>query len=63
MCGASRQQITPLPGVTSLKPGSATLPFFGVEPAVLDEKGNELQASGAAWRGRWGAGWVGGGQL
>ena len=35
--------ITPLPGATPLKPGSATLPFFGVEPVVLDEKGNELQ--------------------
>lgn len=35
--------ITPLPGVTPLKPGCATLPFFGVEPAVLDEKGMELQ--------------------
>ncbi|GFR48109.1 hypothetical protein Agub_g9933, partial [Astrephomene gubernaculifera] len=35
--------ITPLPGATPLKPGCATLPFFGVEPAVLDEKGNELQ--------------------
>jgi acetyl-CoA synthetase len=41
--------ITPLPGATALKPGSATLPFFGVEPALVDEKGNELQgaASGA----------------
>lgn len=35
--------ITPLPGATPLKPGSATLPFFGVEPAVLNEKGEELQ--------------------
>jgi len=35
--------ITPLPGATELKPGSATLPFFGVEPAVLNEKGEELQ--------------------
>ncbi|MBA3684634.1 MAG: acetate--CoA ligase [Planctomycetes bacterium] len=34
--------ITPLPGAHELKPGSATHPFFGVEPAVLDEKGNEL---------------------
>jgi len=34
--------ITPLPGARKLKPGSATLPFFGVEPALLDEKGNEL---------------------
>ncbi|GFR48182.1 hypothetical protein Agub_g10030 [Astrephomene gubernaculifera] len=35
--------ITPLPGAWTEKPGSATLPFFGVRPAVLDEKGNELQ--------------------
>ncbi len=34
--------ITPLPGATSLKPGSATLPFFGVVPELLDEKGNVL---------------------
>lgn len=30
--------ITPLPYATDLKPGSATLPFFGVEPAILNEK-------------------------
>ncbi len=35
--------ITPLPGATPLKPGSATLPFFGVEPVILDDKNNELQ--------------------
>ena len=35
--------ITPLPGVTTLKPGSATKPFFGVVPAICDEKGNELE--------------------
>ncbi|MCB1664142.1 MAG: acetate--CoA ligase [Pseudomonadales bacterium] len=35
--------ITPLPGVTDLKPGSATLPFFGVLPALLDADGNELK--------------------
>jgi acetyl-CoA synthetase len=35
--------ITPLPGAIPTKPGSATLPFFGVEPAILDEKGTELQ--------------------
>jgi acetyl-CoA synthetase len=38
--------ISPLPGATPLKPGSATLPFFGVEPAVLDEKGVELSGNG-----------------
>ena len=35
--------ITPLPGATALKPGSATRPFFGVEPCLVDEKGNELE--------------------
>ncbi|MBO67976.1 MAG: acetate--CoA ligase [Acidiferrobacteraceae bacterium] len=35
--------ITPLPGATPLKPGSATRPFFGVEPALLDADGNELE--------------------
>ena len=42
--------ITPLPGAIALKPGSATLPFFGVEPAVLNEKGEELsgEAEGSA---------------
>ncbi|RPI60952.1 MAG: acetate--CoA ligase, partial [Lysobacterales bacterium] len=31
--------ITPLPGATKLKPGSATLPFFGVQPAIVDNEG------------------------
>ncbi|MEZ0278824.1 acetate--CoA ligase [Methyloceanibacter sp.] len=35
--------ITPLPGATKLKPGSATLPFFGVQPAVVDNEGNLLE--------------------
>ncbi|MCY3689540.1 MAG: acetate--CoA ligase [Gammaproteobacteria bacterium] len=34
--------ISPVPGVTELKPGSATRPFFGVAPALLDSDGNEL---------------------
>jgi len=34
--------ITPLPGTTTLKPGSATHPFPGVEAAVIDEKGNRV---------------------
>ncbi|MEY4342239.1 MAG: hypothetical protein RL736_29 [Pseudomonadota bacterium] len=34
--------ITPQPGAIDLKPGSATKPFYGIKPAVLDEKGNEL---------------------
>jgi len=35
--------ITPLPGATDLKPGSATKPFFGVAPALVDEQGNILE--------------------
>jgi acetyl-CoA synthetase len=34
--------ITPLPGATPTKPGSATLPFFGVVPEVVDDKGNAV---------------------
>lgn len=48
--------ITPLPGAIPTKPGSATLPFFGVEPLIVDDKGNELQGatSGALLlRGAW----------
>ena len=37
--------ITPLPGATATKPGSATLPFFGVEPVILDENANELEGA------------------
>ena len=37
--------ITPLPGATALKPGSASLPFFGVEPCLVDEHGNELEGA------------------
>jgi acetyl-CoA synthetase len=35
--------ITPLPGATDLKPGSATMPFFGIEPCIVDDEGNELE--------------------
>lgn len=35
--------ITPLPGAIPLKPGSATKPFFGVEPCIVDDQGNELE--------------------
>ena len=35
--------ITPLPGATDLKPGSAGKPFFGVQPAIVDDQGNELE--------------------
>ncbi len=38
--------ITPLPGAIDLKPGSATLPFFGVEPALLDAEGREIEGPG-----------------
>jgi acetyl-CoA synthetase len=51
--------ITPLPGATRLKPGSATLPFFGVVPAILDAQGNEVEGVGegvlaiaASWPGQ-----------
>jgi acetyl-CoA synthetase len=37
--------ITPLPGATALKPGSATLPFFGVEPQLLDAEGQVLEGA------------------
>lgn len=35
--------ITPLPGATATKPGSATFPFFGVKPAIVDNEGNILE--------------------
>ncbi len=38
--------LTPLPGAMALKPGSATLPFFGVEPVLLDEKGEVIDGEG-----------------
>jgi acetyl-CoA synthetase len=48
--------LTPLPGAIDLKPGSATVPFFGVQPALLDADGNEIEGAGegnlcikAAW--------------
>ena len=37
--------ITPLPGATNLKPGSATRPFFGIEPALLDADGKTLEGA------------------
>ena len=39
--------ITPLPGATALKPGSATRPFFGIRPALVDEKGTMLEGAAA----------------
>src|SRR5437660_524057 len=41
--------ITPLPGVTTLKPGSATKPFPGVAAAVYDEEGNEVGPGGGGY--------------
>ncbi|HZB93347.1 MAG TPA: acetate--CoA ligase [Stellaceae bacterium] len=37
--------ITPLPGATPLKPGSATRPFFGVKPVIVDGEGNTLEGA------------------
>lgn len=37
--------ISPLPGATPLKPGSANRPFFGIEPALVDEEGNVLEGA------------------
>ena len=39
--------MTPLPAATPLKPGSATYPFFGIEPVILDESGNEVEGNPA----------------
>jgi acetyl-CoA synthetase len=41
--------ITPLPGVTTLKPGSATKPFPGVDAAVYDDAGNEVGPGGGGY--------------
>ena len=40
--------ISPLPGATALKPGSATTPFFGVQPVLLDDEGNEVEGNPAS---------------
>ena len=42
--------ITPLPGCTPTKPGSATLPFFGVVPVLLDDEGKEVHGNGVSGR-------------
>ena len=45
--------ITPLPGATPLKPGSATRPFFGIEPLLVDNDGRRIEGPGEgnfAWR-------------
>ena len=38
--------ITPIPGATPLKPGSATRPFFGVEPIIVDNEGKRVEGAG-----------------
>ena len=42
--------ITPLPGATPTKPGSATLPFFGVRPVIIDDLGQEAEGNGVQGR-------------
>ena len=37
--------ITPLPGAIPAKPGSATLPFFGIDPLLVDDEGNEIEGN------------------
>src|SRR5208282_2950210 len=37
--------ITPLPGITPMKPGSATLPFFGVKPLLVNETGGHIEGN------------------
>lgn len=51
--------ISPLPGATAVKPGSATRPFFGIEPALIDADGHEVEGVGegnliikSAWPGQ-----------
>jgi acetyl-CoA synthetase len=51
--------ITPLPGVTPAKPGSATLPFFGVKPVVVGEEGKILEGNGVSGALCMGAPWPG----
>ncbi len=41
--------ITPLPGATALKPGSATVPFFGIEPEIIDQEGNPIDGAGSGF--------------
>jgi len=40
--------ITPLPATTPMKPGSATFPFFGIEPVLLNEEGQEIEGNPAS---------------
>lgn len=41
--------ITPLPGAIPMKPGSASVPFFGVKPILLDENGKEIVGEGEGY--------------
>ncbi|KAI6658888.1 Acetyl-coenzyme A synthetase, cytoplasmic isoform X3 [Oopsacas minuta] len=41
--------ITPLPGCTPQKPGSATFPFFGIVPAIFNEEGKEIEGEGGGY--------------
>ncbi|XP_063919747.1 acetyl-coenzyme A synthetase [Zophobas morio] len=41
--------LTPLPGATPMKPGAAAFPFFGVQPALLDESGKEIKGEGEGY--------------
>lgn len=45
--------LTPMPGAVATKPGCATLPFFGVEPAILTEEGEEVEAGVLAIKQPW----------
>ena len=45
--------LTPLPGAIATKPGSATVPFFGIEPAVLDDDAKEVRAGTLAIKKPW----------
>jgi len=41
--------LSPLPGAIDLKPGSATVPYFGIAPCILDEKGKEMDGPAAGY--------------
>lgn len=45
-CFKGGHVISPLPGATPTKPGSATLPCFGIEPVILDSKGRRFEGPG-----------------
>ena len=44
--GTGAHMLTPLPGATLMKPGCATVPFFGVQPVLLDAEGHEIEGPG-----------------